>query len=381
MSNYNRIAWIDGLKGIASLMIFLHHFILAFIPALYYGTSVGYMLSNNEGVLADSPFLFFVGGHFLVNIFLLLSGLVLSLQVYRINSVKELITKMVSRYMRLAFPVFIISLLVYVLLRYGLFYNTQFAEITGSPWLSLYYKVPLSLKSVFETSFYSVWFIGNDDYSTAFWMLTHLFYGSILTYISIFSIRKINKQIQLFIILSLIIITGLYNSYLMNFTFGMLIAWMIIHQSKLIHQDKWRWLFIIAGCLLAGYPQGVIPTNYYRYLTPIYHYFKSNVMIHSLGSFFIVLGIFKLNVTFKFLNGFIAQYLGKLSYSIYLIHIPILFSITSILALTLHQYNFPYQFNILISLLISLILLIFLSEIFERFIIKPLNTVINSLIK
>ena len=129
-----RLRWIDGLKGIASILIVLHHFILAFIPALYYGSSVQYNLYRYEGLLADSPLLFLFGGHFLVNLFLLLSGLVLSLQVYQTNTIQELFINLIKRYLRLALPVFVISLIVYFMLRFGLLYNNQLANNTGSPW-------------------------------------------------------------------------------------------------------------------------------------------------------------------------------------------------------------------------------------------------------
>lgn len=177
-----RIRWVDGLRGIASLMIFLHHFILAFIPALYYGSRVESRIFSSEAVLAESPFLFFMNGHFLVNLFLLLSGVVLSLQVSRIDTLKELLVRLGIRYLRLAIPVFVISLIVYLTANFGLLYHNQAAELSNSPWLHLYYNTPLTFSSVFETSLFSVWVIGNDLYSTAFWMLEHLFYGSLLVY-------------------------------------------------------------------------------------------------------------------------------------------------------------------------------------------------------
>ena len=32
-----RIMWLDGLKGLACIGVLLHHFSLAFLPAVYYG--------------------------------------------------------------------------------------------------------------------------------------------------------------------------------------------------------------------------------------------------------------------------------------------------------------------------------------------------------
>lgn len=34
-----RLRWLDGLRGIACLGVFTHHFILTFFPAMYYGDS------------------------------------------------------------------------------------------------------------------------------------------------------------------------------------------------------------------------------------------------------------------------------------------------------------------------------------------------------
>lgn len=367
-----RLRWIDGLKGIASILIVLHHFILAFIPALYYGSSVQYNLYRYEGLLADSPLLFLLGGHFLVNLFLLLSGLVLSLQVYRTNTVQELFINLIKRYLRLALPVFVISLLVYFMLRYGLFYNNQLANSTGSPWLTFYYDAPLSLKSVFETSFYTVWFVGNDAYSTAFWMLTHLFYGSLMTYVTIFSFRKQHRFLQLLLI---VIVTGLsvyYKSYLINFGFGMFIAWFI--QNNHVEDNRILGiLLIMIGLIFAGYPQGVTPTNLYRLFTSGNSDISFNLLIHSTAAFLIVLGLFFSRVGFYLFNHRVSQFLGRISYAVYLIHIPILFSITSLVFIALRDFNLSYLMSLIVTLFTYISFVIILSELYHRFVIDNIN--------
>lgn len=367
-----RLRWIDGLKGIASILIVLHHFILAFIPALYYGSSVQYNLYRYEGLLADSPLLFLFGGHFLVNLFLLLSGLVLSLQVYQTNTIQELFINLIKRYLRLALPVFVISLIVYFMLRFGLLYNNQLANNTGSPWLTFYYKAPLSLKSVFETSFYTVWFVGNDAYSTAFWMLTHLFYGSLLTYVTIFTFRKLHKFLQLFLIVLVIGLSVYYKSYLINFGFGMFLAWSI--QNYQVKDKKMLGtLFIILGLIFAGYPQGVTPTNLYRLFTSGNFDISFNLLIHSTAALFIVLGLFFSRVGFYLFNHRISQFLGRISYAVYLTHIPILFSITSLVFIALRDFNLSYLICLIVTLFTYISFVVILSELYQRFVIDNIN--------
>lgn len=368
-----RIKWIDGLKGLASLMIFFHHFILAFIPALYYGNTVKTNLFANEGSLADSPFLFFVGGHFLVSLFLMLSGLVLSLKVYRIASIKELLNKIITRYLRLALPVFIISLIVYSMMRFGLFYHNSIFDQTGSPWLQLFYQIPIGHKSVFETSFYSVWFVGNDTFSTAFWMLTHLFYGSLLTYGVIYLIRNHKPSFQLILILIVFLITTVVDSYLVNFTYGMLLAWMIQHNIDLIRNKMIVSMILISGIFLAGFPQGVQPTNFYSIFLFLNGFITASIHIHALGAFLMILGIKHLKQFMSILECSYPQMLGRISYSIYLVHIPLLFSFSTFLFMVMNQYSLNYGISIFIVFVTSLAFLLFVAWLFDKYFITVIN--------
>ena len=368
-----RIKWIDGLKGLASLMIFLHHFILAFIPALYYGGDVKTHLVANEGNLADSPLLFFVGGHFLVSLFLMLSGLVLSLQVYRIASIKELLNKIITRYLRLALPVFIISLIVHILMRFDLFYHNSIIDQTGSPWLQLFYQIPLGLKSVFETSFYTVWFVGNDTFSTAFWMLTHLFYGSLLTYGVIYLIRNHKPSFQLILILIVFLISTVVDSYLVNFTYGMLLAWMIQHNIDLIRNKMIVSMILISGIFLAGFPKGVQPTNFYSIFLFLNGFITASIHIHALGAFLIILSIQHLKQFTSILECSYPQMLGRISYSIYLVHIPLLFSFSTFLFMVMNQYSLNYGISLFIVFVTSLAVLLFISWLFEKYLVTVIN--------
>lgn len=284
-----------------------------------------------------------------------------------------------KRYLRLALPVLIVSLFVYGISLFGLFYHNTIIELTGSPWLQLFYQVPLSLKSVFETSFYTVWFVGNDTFSTAYWMLTHLFYGSLLTYGVIYLIRNFNPRFQLIFILIVLFITTILDSYLVNFGYGMTMAWLIYHQVTL-SRNKIPILFgFISGILLAGFPQGVQPKNFYSLFLFLNEFVTTSIHVHALGAFLIILSIQYLKQLKSIFESSYPQMLGRYSYSIYLTHIPLLFSISTILFILFNRYSLNYGINILFVLVISLVSLLLVSMFFNRFVISTVNKHTNNL--
>ena len=178
-----RLDWIDGLRGICCILIFVHHFLLIFYPGTYSGNAVpSHMIAKLDIYLAQSPFASLFNGNFLVCIFCVVSAVSISYSIFRRTDLNRLSRSMIKRFPRLALPLFVTSLLVYFMIKLSLFENDAAVRITQSWWLDLYYKNDPELWQVFRTSFIDVWFVGNSEFSTAFWMLKYIFYGSFATY-------------------------------------------------------------------------------------------------------------------------------------------------------------------------------------------------------
>lgn len=65
-----RVKAVDGLRGLAALMVVLNHLIVVFLPAVYWGSEG----STVELFLGETPLNFFLNGDSGVGIFLAITG-------------------------------------------------------------------------------------------------------------------------------------------------------------------------------------------------------------------------------------------------------------------------------------------------------------------
>lgn len=140
------------------------------------------------------------------------------------------------------------------------------SRITQSWWLDLYYKNDPELWQVFRTSFIDVWFVGNSKFSTAFWMLKYIFYGSFATYIlSIMAWNK-NKKI-LFVYLLTAVAFLLLDNLIFNFILGTILGYLFSNEMKPPHSKTIGVLLILLGMFLGGYRREsvrIMYTDFFR---------------------------------------------------------------------------------------------------------------------
>lgn len=177
-----RIDWLDGLKGLACIGVFLHHFLLSFFPGIYMGKeALSHTALDLEYTIGQLPISFFFCGEYMVGLFCLISGLVISYQILSIKDREHVSSFLLKRYPKLALPLFAASFFVYLMLQFQLFTNIEASALTGSGWLGSFYQNKESFSDLLYSSFLSVWFIMDTRFSNAFWMMKHLLIGSALS--------------------------------------------------------------------------------------------------------------------------------------------------------------------------------------------------------
>lgn len=371
----NRINWIVGLKGIICLLIFTHHFLLAFFPSSYYGDA-GMSHFKYDVQFASSPLSFIVNGNFLVHIFCLLSGYIISVKFLKKLDNEKMSKSLIKRYFQLGLNIFFIGILVWLLFKFNLFNNSYISEITKSPWLASYYTNKISFKNMFVSSFVNTIFIGDDLVSNAFWMLKYIFIGTFLN--CVLSVISVNKNKKILILYFCLLLIFIYlQSYLACFVIGFILDY-IENQININCSNKLFCILgiilIIIGCFLGGYPTGASPNN-------IYLKFHGNYFVyHLIGSTFLIIGILLCKCIQKFFSKGIFLEFGKISFEIYLIHIPLIFSFSMfIFKFLITRLN--YIQSSIFTYFFSVIVLLFLAILYNSYISKFIKKIENGIIK
>ena len=209
-------------------------------------------------------------------------------------------------------------------------------------------------------------------------MLKDLFLGSFVAYILAIMGKSLKKNL-VFVYIFVCILYLSINSRMADFSFGVLLAFLFMQYGNLFVQKKKIFVplgivLLVVGFFLGAYPVAVEPTNGYRYLAGIgnflYHRLTPYLFYHKLAVFALLLGIFMLHGLQKVLETKICLFLGKISYAVYLLHIPVLFSLTALLFVKLYGVLLQYNLAALLALLISLVVIVALSWLFYHFIEK-----------
>ena len=81
MNQSGKIQYLEGIRGVAALMVFFHHFLLAFFPSFNFaGDPATSHLGTFELNYWRTPLSVFTNGEFMVSLFFVLSGFVLSVR-------------------------------------------------------------------------------------------------------------------------------------------------------------------------------------------------------------------------------------------------------------------------------------------------------------
>ena len=352
----SKIEWIDGLKGIGCILIFIHHFVLAFYPAAFYGDIAPSHIGFDK-MLSVSPISVIINGNYMVHIFCILSSIVIT-RAFQTKKKEEISDFLMKRYIHFVLLIIPIGLLTFLAIKFHAFSNLEVAEITKSTWLSMHYTQGLPFMLMIQSVLYKTLFTGDYSISTAFWMLNYIFIGTYLVYVinSIFYHR--NKKCLFLLGIPLLGMT-INNNYLADFIVGYII-YELCMKSNRINKKGLTWLLSIIciglGLFLGGYPSGVVPNNIYRFLN-----FQTMFFHHLIGASLLIIGIILNPRVQLLLSKKIFQKVSKISFYVYLLHILVLFSFGTSIFKLFYEMIGKYNISVLLTFISTSIVLIMVS--------------------
>lgn len=367
-----RLHYFDGLRGWAALVVVLHHLELTFAPEL----------QGKRDAISPilGPFSFLADGPLAVAIFFILSGIVLAegLKGTEIqNPVSGLTSLIVKRWLRLGLPIVAAGILVLVLFALLGDRTVETGRLTGSGWIQALFPPgyhPNLLEVLHEAIFGA--FIGPDTplHDPILWTIRVEFLGSILVFALCLFVRSGFARLAACALSGAALIAT--PAWLLNFCALFAIGVAISDLRRLSTQDE---RYRIAGDIV-GLSMIFLAVCVYPVLD-----LHLPALMQRLGEFadpaghlsqwtarslLIVGGVILSPTAQDFLARPVSLFLGRISFGLYLLHIPLLWSIggSAYIAMSRH---WPHWLAAVIASLLILAGSGLAATVFHRLVERP----------
>lgn len=362
-----KITYLDGLRGIAAINVMIMHFFVALAPAMVYGDKYPSHFGSLDHIFSTTPLGLIGAGNFSVCIFFVLSGYVLTRKFFQTKENSIVISSAARRYLRLFVPVFAAVMFSYLLASTGLYryYIETMTFAAGSNYRDYWTFTPGILDAVRQAAWNSFFVGGAIPYNPVLWTMSIEFYGSMLVFTMALLFGSLRNRWTFY----LAAVLALINFYYLAFIIGMVFADIFSSKKSIFKTDNRIVLFIIliSGLFLGSYPINPLAENsVYGFLNN--GFFRDPKMTyHIIGAGMVMYVLLNSIDLQKVFSSRVPVFLGKISYSLYLVHFPVISTFSCALFLLLYPV-FSYVQAVLISFVLSLLLIIPLSYLFYKYI-------------
>lgn len=394
MEKTNKIAYLEGIRGTAAMLVALHHFLLAFYsPASNStGSPVNEHLGSFELAYTGSPLSVITNGNFMVTLFFVLSGFVLSRSYFRNNQIEILVSSAFRRFIRLYIPVAFTLIIAFIALRSSFWFGTQAAEINHSRWLFAVSQRDTSFKTFISALLYKTMFFGDNTYVNTIWSMAIEFYGSMLVF-SVLALTHNTKAKWVILVIVSIIAWFLFNVYYIAFTIGISLNYLEqIPFEKIRYRRIMAYAFVITGLITGGFPSRIlnydkdtvysissppelitnsvsIQQGFYKFAPDVLY--NNPETVHIFGAALLITGIL-LSASFqKFFSRKFFIFLGDISFSAYLLHPLVICIFSCPVFLALYHILNNYNLSVIITFLVTFLVLMLVSKIMTMAVDKP----------
>ncbi|HGL4259592.1 acyltransferase family protein [Burkholderia dolosa] len=376
--------FLDGLRGIAALQVVFLHYLSAFLPVSADAGSPAHY--DWERAAAHSIFSYIWDGYSAVYIFFIMSGFVLAQSFIRSDlSAPRTVAK---RFARLFFPVAIAAAIAATLHPVINHFKLAAVSISGSEWLTNVFHNPMSLRSVAKDIFFSSMAVGYDGVSilqsalspylqsiyspTNFalnppmWTLHGELWGSMLV-LFLANIYKRLPPIWSGAIIALVFV-WVGTSQLSLFAIGFSLY---LGREKLLACRNWKHVVLSVALLCLGVwicvrrdLPAVLQLDIWLVNHSDLRAYNDAHFQSSLGALLVLVAVI-INPHFrKLLSSKMTNELGRLSFSIYILHFPIMLTLGCAIFSKLAPYN--YLIGCAISIVIGTATTIVCAHFYER---------------
>lgn len=306
MIKEDRIHAIDGIRGWASLIVVMFHFFWELFGAVIPGFRHPILSLLLNGPLA-------------VYVFFVLSGDALAWPFLKELDQNYLNRQVLKRYLRLAVPILITNFIIYLIVNLGVDYHLDAAVIIGrAEWLGSMLKFDVTSLRWLSDSLFDVFLAPSQVTSVNpfLWTMQIELAGSILLFAVLYALPSFRYPKQ--IVLTFFVASFFANKFFCLFFAGLYFSLLRREQTLAKSRHKWISLALLLSVFAADYlfRNQNINVNWFNRL-------------NSVLSILIVYAIYSNQWFMRFFSLRISQFLGRISYSLYLAHFAVLISFGS----------------------------------------------------
>ena len=332
-----RIVALDGLRGIACLMVVCSHF---FCDTF-----------GQTAALMDTPLIKAVfDGNLAVAVFFIISGDALSSGFLRKRNAASILRPAIKRYPRLVVPTLLSTAFLFLLIRLHLVYEIPTQDILGSKWLFHWINEDITLVDVLRFSFLDVFLKNRAHYFNPFlWTMHYEAIGSIVIFLMLALLHLNRKALPVLLALTLLVFhDGKSVVFLLCFLFGAFLAFLRTsgNMSRFERTAASSVLFLSA-----------LPVLFVLSLVFPHAYFHTGLSLIKAPLF--TLAFLGNAQGRRFLETRGIQFLGEISFPLFLFQYSVLISVTSFLIVTYYPLHHTVEMACFIAtsgVLLSMIL-------------------------
>ena len=350
----------ESIRGLACLAVVFSHLSLSFLPYLHFFDPDDQ--ANNHFIysLHHSPFAFWYSGTAAVFVFFVLSGFVLSYAIMKDpKKIKDKIKTMsVKRYPRLMIPALTSCLCIWLVFQ---FIHIDSSHANG--WFQAYVTQDFSFKKAIYEGTIGSFFFAESETNWVLWTMTLELLGSFVLFLLIYLYQY--KKI-LFFIGSILILALIYAWQGEDFCLG--IASFVIGIYAYLYGRRLALyaavLMLIVGLYLAGAHN---TSHSYAWIYAVLGE-KTYEYCNFLAGILIVYSILMSPKLSALLDHKFFIWLGKLSFSVYLLHLLMIYLVcVPVLNLCL-SWGYGYVVSVVLASLICLLATLGVAEVYSRYI-------------
>ena len=350
----------ESIRGLACLAVVFSHLSLTFFPYLHHFDVEASAGTQLEYLIHHSPFAFWYSGTAAVFVFFVLSGFVLSYAILRKPEIAQakIQNMLIKRYPRLAIPAVVSCIICWAILQ-GV--NIPSQQVNG--WFQQYVTQDFSLSFALYEGLVGSFLFAESSTNWVLWTMHIELIGSLVLFLLLFMYQKSRVLFHIGAVLLPVLawylkgegfflgivsfVVGIYYylyakplklwSALLLFLFGLYLAG--AHNSSASYQ----WIFALLG------------ERTYDYC----NVFAGFIIVYSI--------LMSRDLSAKFDQKFLI-WLGKLSFSVYLLHLIILY----VVGLPVFNYalsmGLSYGWSAIFASVIFIVLTLFVAEFYSRWI-------------